>query len=493
MSGQWRYSVRYVVGNGPDAGDRFYFGDNLAALEELCEDPAVCGRVQLVYIDPPYATGQTWIGKHFQEAYSDKFDGDDGFLNFLQPRLVLLRDLLAKEGSIYIHIDTKIGHYVKVLCDKVFGKRNFRNEITRIKCNPKNFQRKAYGNIKDVILFYSKTPPGARDCMIWNDYREPLSSQEVERQFPKVGPDGRRYATTPLHAKGETRNGPTGQTWKGLRPPKGRHWRYPPRELTRLDEQGLIEWSPTGNPRKIIYPEDNAGKKLQDVWEFKDKGFERSLYPTEKNLDMLDRIVRQSSLEGGWLLDCFAGSGTTLLAAARRGRRWIGVDNSRLALYATLKRLTCATEVKSFTVLYPADYDSRSSALQLEYSTVEERDSLFCASQSSGTTYRVRVAAIRTQKHYRTNAVGLAFLGRKTAGDAVTLAPLRQRASGSGQDEIRAEGCLPGDSLIVFDIHGNEFIGPLGTVGRRASGPARAAALNGIGERPAAYGRRGRA
>ena len=230
----------------------FYLGDNLPALEELCCNPQVSGRVQLIYIDPPYSTGQTFVGYDYEEAYSDKFDTDESFLRFLEVRLVLLRELLARDGSIYLHIDTKIGHYVKVLMDRIFGKANFRNEITRIKCNPKNFQRKAYGNIKDVIFFYSKTPPSANDPMIWNDFRAPLEEEEILRQFPKVDAAGRRYATTPVHAKGETKNGPTGQVWKGLHPPKGRHWRYAPEELTRLDNAGLIEWSTTGNPRKII-------------------------------------------------------------------------------------------------------------------------------------------------------------------------------------------------------------------------------------------------
>ncbi|MGI8541610.1 MAG: DNA methyltransferase, partial [Rubrobacteraceae bacterium] len=91
-----------------------------------------------------------------------------------------------------------------------------------------------------------------------------------------------------------------------MNPPVGRHWRYPPDELTKLDEAGLIEWSSTGNPRKKIYAEENKGRKIQDVWEFKDRGAERATYPTEKNLDLLKLIIKNSSDPGDLILDAFA-------------------------------------------------------------------------------------------------------------------------------------------------------------------------------------------
>ena len=201
--------------------------------------------------------------------------------------------------------------------DEIFGPDRFINDITRIKCNPKNFERKAYGNIKDMILFYSKTSK-----YVWNDPREELTEEDIKRLFPKIDSNGRRYTTTPLHAPGETKNGPTGQPWRGIKPPKGRHWRYPPEELERLDKMGLIEWSSTGNPRKKIYVDDvlAKGKKRQDVWELKDPPY--PTYPTEKNLEMLKTIIEASSNPDDIVLDCFVGSGTTIVAAEKTGRRW---------------------------------------------------------------------------------------------------------------------------------------------------------------------------
>ena len=256
-------------------------------------------------------------------------------MEFLRERLLLLRELLADDGSIYLHIDYKIGHYVKVLMDEVFGAENFRNDITRIKCNPKNFSRKGYGNIKDMILFYGKS-----DAATWRDARRPLSGEQQARLFKKIDADGRRYTTVPLHAPGETTRGQTAKPWRGLTPPKGRHWRSTPEVLEDLNQRGLIEWSRSGVPRKKIYLDNQPGQKVQDIWEFKDP--QHPDYPTEKNLDMLKMIVEASSNAGDVVLDCFCGSGTTLVAASESGRNWIGIDESAHAIEVAKNRLRAA-------------------------------------------------------------------------------------------------------------------------------------------------------
>ena len=235
-----------------------------------------------------------------------------------------------------LYIDYKIGHYIKIIMDEIFGKECFINDISRIKCNPKNFNRKAFGNIKDMILFYSKKP----GKHIWNDPRIPQTDEDVKRLFKKVDETGRRYTTIPLHAPGETQNGPTGQEWKGMKPPKGRHWRCAPKELDELDAQGLVEWSKTGNPRKIIFADEHKGNKIQDILEFKD--LQNPSYPTEKNLELLKLLVNASSNLDSIVLDCFCGSGTTLKAAQELGRNWIGIDESQEAIKIALKRLTPA-------------------------------------------------------------------------------------------------------------------------------------------------------
>ncbi len=333
-----RAQLKLLSGNG--AANKLFHAENLSVLQSLLDNYAA--KVDLVYIDPPFATNGCFkIGadrtstvsssKEDKIAYSDTIVGEE-FLEFLRERLIFLRELLSARGSIYLHIDYKIGHYVKIIMDEVFGRNMFRNDIARIKCNPKNFHRKAYGNIKDLILFYSKT-----DLPIWNDPHISFSEEDAERLFNKIDQTGRRYTTIPLHAPGETVCGNTGKEWKGMKPPRGRHWRTDPDVLQEWDKQGLIEWSANGVPRKKIFFEEKEGKKMQDIWEFKDPQYPQ--YPTEKNLGLLKFIIEASSDEGGLVLDCFSGSGTTLVAAQLLGRQWMGIDKSEQAIITTQKRL----------------------------------------------------------------------------------------------------------------------------------------------------------
>lgn len=317
-------------------------GDNLEALRILVHNSNLNGKIDLIYIDPPFATNGIFtineertstISSSMKDeiAYTDNLLGEE-FLEFLRERLLLARELLSDRGSIYLHIDYKIGHYVKIIMDEIFGAENFRNDITRIKCNPKNFSRKAYGNIKDLILFYSKT-----NNPIWNEPFVPFSEEDKVRLYKKIDAQGRFYTTVPLHAPGETKDGVTGGTFKGMLPPKGRHWRTSPAELEKLDEQGLIEWSKNGVPRRKIFADEQRGKKLQDIWDFKD--YQYPVYPTEKNLDLLKLIVQTSSNLESLVMDFFCGSGTTLVAAQKLGRRWIGIDKSEKAIEVVEKKL----------------------------------------------------------------------------------------------------------------------------------------------------------
>ncbi|HNB37932.1 MAG TPA: site-specific DNA-methyltransferase [Chitinophagales bacterium] len=328
--------------NNSDSSNLLIQANNLVALKQLITQHNLAGKIDLIYIDPPFATNNTFTitdgrastisnSKNGNVAYLDTLKGFD-FIEFIRERLVLLKMLLSDKGSIYLHIDYKIGHYVKIIMDEIFGIENFRNDITRVKCNPKNFARKGYGNIKDLILFYSKS-----DNLIWNEPKTPYTDEDKIKLFPKIEKDGRRYTTIPLHAPGETQNGKTSQAFKGILPPKGRHWRSDVAILEQWDNDGLIEWSNNGNPRKKIYFDEQEGKRMQDIWEFKDPQY--PVYPTEKNADLLDIIVKTSSNEDSIVLDCFAGSGTTLKSAQTNGRKWIGIDQSEEAIKVIIAKL----------------------------------------------------------------------------------------------------------------------------------------------------------
>ena len=314
--------------------------ENLDGLNYLL-DNNFSKKIDLIYIDPPFSTNNIFTiesgrastisrTKSGKIAYTDNLKGED-FIFFLRERLILLKELLSEKGSIYLHIDYKVGHKIKILMDQVFGEKNFRNDITRIKSNPKNFKKSGYSNVKDLILYYSKSKNP-----IWNEPRDPHSEEDIMRLFPKIDEKGKRYTTVPIHAPGETLKGKTGGLFKGMKPPIGRHWRVNPEVLNEWDKKGLIEWSKKNNPRKKFYYEESEGKRITDIWNFKDPQY--PIYPTQKNLEMLKLIIKTSSNHNSIVLDCFCGSGSTLMASQELERKWIGIDNSDSAIKIFKKR-----------------------------------------------------------------------------------------------------------------------------------------------------------
>lgn len=312
-------------------------GDNLGVLLSLMNDPTVRGKVRLIYIDPPFATKSKFQSRTQKDAYNDDLEGAH-FIEFLRQRLILMREILAPDGSIYVHLDDNMAFPIKVIMDEVFGADNFRNWITRKKCNPKNYTRKQYGNVSDYILFYTK---GSE--YVWNRPYEPWSEESMLREYQYIEETtGRRFKKVPVHAPG-VRNGATGGTWRGMNPPPGKHWQYTPERLDEMDRNGEIYWSPNGNPRRKVYFDQSEGIPIQDIWlDFKDahnQNIKITGYPTEKNIDLLKRIIHASSNPGDLVLDAFCGSGTTMVAAEESERRWIGIDSSVEAINTVLNRL----------------------------------------------------------------------------------------------------------------------------------------------------------
>lgn len=321
---------------------RLYFAENLSALAALAADKSVRGNVRLVYIDPPYATQTVFHSRKLTHAYEDVFETAE-YMEFLRERLAFLHRVLAEDGSIYLHIDDKMLFHAKLLMDEIFGAANFRNCITRKKCNSKNYTRKTFGNVADYVLFYTKSSD-----YVWNRQVEPWTVERA-KEYQYVEPEtGRLFMKVPVHAPG-VRHGETGKPWRGQLPPPGKHWQYLPATLDELDAKGEIFWSRNGNPRRKVYLDQSAGVSIQDIWmEFRDahnQNVHITGYPTEKNIELLKRIVEASSNPGDLVLDCFAGSGTTLKAADMLGRTWIGIDNSPEALRTMLHRFVHGTEL----------------------------------------------------------------------------------------------------------------------------------------------------
>ena len=335
---------RFCVTKSEEAGwrNRLYAGENLGILRALLDDSTVRGKIRLVYIDPPFATGGVFETRKGERAYEDIAYGAC-FLEFLRERLIVLRELMDPQGSIYLHLDETMAFPVKIIMDEVFGPTHYRNWITRKKSNRKNFTRNQYGNISDYVLFYTKT-----ESYIWNRSYESWTDEWAAREYQYIEErTGRRYKKVPVHAPG-VRNGETGKPWRGKMPPPGKHWQYPPRVLDELDAKGEIYWSPTKNPRRKIYFDQSQGVPVQDIWldcrDAHNQMIEVTGYPTEKPVEMLRRIVAASSDPGDLVLDCFAGSGTTLVAAEELGRKWIGIDSGTEAIATTVRRLANGSE-----------------------------------------------------------------------------------------------------------------------------------------------------
>jgi adenine-specific DNA-methyltransferase len=324
------------------ANNRLYFADNFSVLSNLFHDEEIFGNVQLIYIDPPFSTNSVFQTRDLEDAYRDLYTGAE-YLEFLRERLILMREILSENGSIYIHLDQKMVFPVKVLMDEIFGEKNFRNFVTRKKCNPKNYTRKNFGNVSDHILFYTKS-----DRYVWHRPFEAWTEERATEEYQYIEEKtGRRFKKVPIHAPGH-RNGETGKPWRGKLPPPGKHWQYTPSKLDELDRNGEIFWSDNGNPRRKIYLDNSPGIPYQDIWmDFKDahnQNIKITGYPTEKNQDLIKLIIEASSSKGDMVLDSFAGSGTTLEMAEELERNWIGIDNSLEAIRSTLRRFAIGTQ-----------------------------------------------------------------------------------------------------------------------------------------------------
>lgn len=316
----------------------FVLADNFFVLNELITQGR---KVTLFYLDPPYGTGFDFHSRNLEHAYKDSM-GQAAYIEFMRRRLILMRECMTDDGSIYVHIGHQMLAHLKIVMDEVFGADNFRNLITRRKCSSKNFTSRQFANTNDFILFYTK-----KRAYKWNQPGVEAEDEWILKEYPKMDALGRRYKLVPIHAPG-TRHGETGQPWRGMTPPPGKHWQYSPSKLDEFDRQGDIHWSKNGNPRRKVYWSSDKKRTLSDYWEqYRDphhQSIKISGYPTEKNFEMIKMIVGASSDSDDLVVDPFCGSGTTLQAARTLGRRFLGVDASFTAAKATLARMRHGVE-----------------------------------------------------------------------------------------------------------------------------------------------------
>lgn len=316
------------------------FGDNLQILKTLLKmkdegklkNPDGTRGVRLIYIDPPFGTGDVY-GRGNVGAYSAKLKGAK-YLEWLRQRIILLKELLSDDGSLYMRTDYHFGHYMKALLDEIFSRENFRNEIVinRFKRQLRGLQQ--YNVATDSILFYSRNKTV--------DFKETFRTRICSFCGAQKEPEWHHMVSSGLRH-------PPERTIVGrlMLPPKGQHWKYTQKKIDQMTSEGRIRIN-----EAVTYT-DIAGQRVKGIPEFLQtvdipvdstwvdlKGYQLSArFPTENPEELLERIIKASSDAGDIVLDAFAGSGTTGAVAEKLGRRWIMIDSSKFAIYTMMKRM----------------------------------------------------------------------------------------------------------------------------------------------------------
>lgn len=347
------YPAQQKESHGADVNgwrNKIFWGDNLQVMSHLLKD--FRGKVNLVYIDPPfdskadYKKGIQLKGKQvsndlntFEEKqYTDIWNNDE-YLQFIYERLTLIRELLAENGSIYVHCDWHRNHYLKCMLDEIFGANNFLNEITwkradTVKGNVGQGS-KTWGANTDTIFFYAKG-----ENHTFNAQFMPYTDEYIDNFYKYQDSDGRMYQLISMTAPGDDNKGNPRYEVMGIT----RYWRYSKEKMEELISRGLVVQTKEGNvPRRKLYLDDGLGVPIQSLWDdlsaLSAGSKERMGYPTQKPEILLERIIKASSNEGDLVFDCFMGSGTTQAVAMKLGRRFIGADINLGAVQITTKRL----------------------------------------------------------------------------------------------------------------------------------------------------------
>ena len=336
--------------------NKLIWGDNKLILSSLKNGPLrkeieSQGGLKLIYIDPPFDVGADFsmdieVGDESftkkpsvieEIAYRDTWGkGADSFIAMIYERLKLIYDLLAEDGSIYVHCDWRLSGYMRLALDEIFGKNNFRNEITWRKLNSPKSQSVGFGNQKDNIFIYSKS----EDKIIFNIVYSELEESSL-KPYSRDDNDGRgKYRLIEIEAQGVQKN-QNRKTFEfmGHTAP----YLYKKETLEGWEKDGRIYVSSTSRPSKKQYLSEVEGLIVSDLWTDKVvspiQSSEKIGYPTQKPEALLERIIKASSNEGDLIADFFCGSGTTLSVAERLNRKWIGADLGKFGIHTSRKRL----------------------------------------------------------------------------------------------------------------------------------------------------------
>ncbi|MEA3468386.1 MAG: site-specific DNA-methyltransferase, partial [Thermodesulfobacteriota bacterium] len=448
--------------------NKLIWGDNKLILSSLKNGPLrqeieEQGGIKLIYIDPPFDVGADFSmdieiggetltkkpGVLEELAYRDTWGkGADSFIAMIYERLVLMRDLLAEDGSIYVHCDWRVNSYIRLVLDEVFGKDCYINELiwkrTSAHSDPGH-----YGINIDSIFYYSKS-----EKWTWNQlYSE--HSEKYKKRFRNRDPDGRLWTDADLTAKGLSGGGYT-YGYKGITS----LWRCPLETMKKLDAEGKLHFTIAGGIRLKRYLEDTKGVPVQTLWEdifpVNSQAKERIDYPTQKTEALLERIIKASSNENDIIADFFCGSGTTLAVAEKLNRKWIGSDLGKFAIHTTRKRLIGVQRQlkekqknwRAFEILNLGKYE-RQHYLGINLSVREEEQQKQLAAKEKAFLELILHA-------YRAEAVSqfTTFQGKK-AGRLVAVGPINLPVARLFVEEVILE-CRQ-KHITRVDILGFEF------------------------------------
>lgn len=389
--------------------NRLLFGDNLRWLQDHRVFPDA--SVDLVYLDPPFnsnadynvlfkeASGaasqaqfhaftDTWSWADAAQIYNEFVDTCPNiqvvelmqamhsflknssmmaYLAMMAPRLVELHRVLKPTGSLYLHCDPTASHYLKMVLDGIFGPKNFVNEIIWRRAFAHNDPKRC-GRIHDTLLFYAKS-----DIRTWNRVFQKPNPEYIETFFDQYDEERKeRYARLPLDAPKHGTGGNLIYEWKGVLPSANRTWSCTIEKMQEYDRANRIHYPKKGIPRLKRYESEYEGTVIQDIWTDINKIHNQSKeilgYQTQKPRALLERIIEASSNKGDIVLDPFCGCGTTIHAAQKLGRQWIGIDITYLAINLIKRRLSDAfgTNVEFHEHGQPTDFESAKRLAELD-------------------------------------------------------------------------------------------------------------------------------
>lgn len=473
----------FASGRDPEWRNRLVWGDKKYVLPSLLHEYA--GKVRFVYIDPPFDTGADFSytatipdyqdpedngGTTFvkepsileQKAYRDTWGrGLESYLQWFYETAVLLRELLAEDGTLYVHLDWRMVHYAKAVLDELFAPGAFQNEIIWQRSLPHGNIDYKFGSSHDTILRYTKTA-----AFIWNPQYSAHREEYLRDFYRFTEPGGRRYRLISCINPNPNRPNLT-YDWRGVK----RVWKFSKDRMQRMHDENLLVYSKNGMPSYKGYLDAMRGVPMQDIWTdippLMGSSREWIEYPTQKPEALLERLMKASSNERDLVLDCFVGSGTTAAVAEKLRRRWIVCDLGRFAVHTTRKRLLGIPGVRPFVVQNLGKYE-RQAWQAAEFASphdLKEREAryrrfileLYRATPLNGQAW---LHGIKGGRMVHVGAVDAPV----TLADVKSIASAVWRAAGKGKDAPKT---------AAVDVLGWEFAFELNELAKQIAAQAR--------------------